>query len=56
MLKIWDFAAAAELCTLTLPAEPTGVAFSPHDRFIAVAGKDNKVQQWPAGSPEQVRN
>jgi WD40 repeat protein/serine/threonine protein kinase len=51
-LKIWDFAAAAELCTLALPAEPTSVAFSPHDRFIAVAGKDNKVHQWQAGYPQ----
>jgi uncharacterized protein with WD repeat len=51
-LKIWDFAATAELCTLALPAEPTSVAFSPHDRFIAVAGKDNKVHQWRAGTPD----
>jgi WD40 repeat protein len=47
-LKMWDFAAASELCTLTLPAEPTSVAFAPRDKFIAVAGKDNKVHQWRA--------
>ena len=45
-IKIWDFAAAAELCTLNPPAEPTAVAFSPDDRFLAVAGKDHKVHQW----------
>jgi WD40 repeat protein len=50
-MKIWDFAAAAELCTLKLPAEPAGMAFSPHDTFLAVSGKDNKVHQWRADPP-----
>jgi WD40 repeat protein len=51
-LKIWDFATGTELCTLTLPAEPTSVAVSARDEFIAVAGKDHKVHQWRAGGPK----
>ena len=53
-LKVWDLAAAAELCTLKLPAEPSSVAFAPNDAFLAVSGKDNKVHQWRAGPPSDA--
>jgi WD40 repeat protein len=54
-LQVWDLATNQPVLTVTLPAEPRGIAYSPDGRTIATGHEGGAVILWDAASGAERR-